>query len=46
MGAFLKFNIFIKIHSAIYQKITQEKIKLLKGTLKWDGNLDSMRLDQ
>jgi Arc/MetJ family transcription regulator len=25
---------------------TQEKIKLLKGKLKWEGNLDTLRLDQ
>jgi Arc/MetJ family transcription regulator len=24
----------------------QEKIKLLKGKLKWEGNMDNMRLDQ
>jgi Arc/MetJ family transcription regulator len=24
----------------------QEKIKLLKGKLKWEGSLDTMRLDQ
>ncbi|MCH6198227.1 type II toxin-antitoxin system VapB family antitoxin [Aquiflexum sp. LQ15W] len=24
----------------------QEKIKMLKGKLKWEGNLDSLRQDQ
>lgn len=30
----------------LIQMKKQEKIKSLRGKLKWDGDLDSMRLDQ